>query len=169
MPSKSYISPETPVTWSDSGNTPNELLDLGSLASDAGRVGEQLDLGENARAGIYEWQLVIDGFATAPVVGEVVSLWFAQSDGTNPDGQGVAFADGADAALASTEILRNLKYAGSVRVRSATAGDKLTARGVVALTSRYVVPVVHNQTADALNGTSDYHKVILTPIPNESQ
>lgn len=167
MANKVYINPESAVTWTDSGGT--ETLDLGSLSAAAGRVGDQHDWGTSARAYLYEWTFVISGFDTAPVVGETVDLYFAESDGTNADGAGITFSDTGDAALGSTNILRNLKYAGSVVVRSTTAGDDLVARGVIALTSRYTVPVVHNNTADALLGTADAHKVILTPIPLEVQ
>lgn len=167
MANKVYIAPETSITWTDSGG--DEALDLGGLAADAGRQGDQRDLGAGSRAVLYEWILFIDGFDTAPVVGQTVDLYFAQSNGTEGDGAGVSFSDTGDGALASTNILPNLKLAGSVVVRSTTAADDIVARGVVALTSRYVVPVVHNNTADALLSTSDGHKVILTPVPPEVQ
>lgn len=167
MPNKIYQASETAITWSDAGAT--EVLDLGSLAADAGRVGEQHDRGASSRASLFEWRLKIDGFDTAPVVGETVDLYFAQSDGTYNDGEGITFQDTNDSALGSTNILPNLLYAGSVVVRSTTAGDNITASGVVALTSRYIVPVVHNNTADALLGTADDHWLVLTPIPFEVQ
>ena len=167
MANKLYIAPETAITWLNTGGT--EILDLGGLEANAGRVGEQRDLGAASRSSIYEWTLKIDGFDTAPVVGETVDLWFAQSDGTVADGAGVTFQDGADSALGSVDILSNLQFAGSVVVRSTTAADDIVARGVVALTSRYVCPVVHNNTSDVLLSTADAHQVILTPIPGEIQ
>jgi len=166
MPNKVYIAPETAVTWTDTGG--DELLDLGGLAAAAGRVGEQRDLGSASRSEWYEWRFIIDGFDTAPVVGETIDLYFGSSDGTNGDGP-VTYQDSSDSALSSVNILKNLRYAGSCVVVSTTAGDNLMASGVVRLTSRYVAPVVHNNSADALLSTSDAHKVILTPIPPEVQ
>lgn len=165
MANKVYINAETSIDWSDTGG--DEIMDM-ALAANAGRVGEQRDLGSAARAEWYEWRLFLDGFDTAPVVGETVDLYFAQSDGTYDDGP-VTFQDASDSALASTNLLPNLFFAGSCTVRSTTAADNLTASGVVRLTSRYVVPVVHNNTADALLSTADDHHLILTPIPPEVQ
>jgi len=41
--------------------------------------------------------------------------------------------------------------------------------GTVELSHRYVSPVVHNATADALLSTADAHKFILQPVPDELQ
>lgn len=166
MPNKIYQVPETATVWTDTGG--DKVLDLGSLAADAGRVGAALDRGASARPEIYEWRLKIDGFDTAPVVGESVDLFIAESDGTITDGP-VGFSTSVDEALASVNLLKNLRFIGQVVVRSVTAGDDLVASGRIALSSRYVIPVVHNNTADALLGTSDAHSLTLTPIPPEIQ
>lgn len=166
MPNKIYGATETAVTWTDS--TGDEAITLNNLAAGAGRVGDQLDLGSASRSFLYEWRLVVAGFATAPVVGETVDLYFGQSNGTEGDGA-ITYSDSGDAALVSTDILPNLKYAGSAVVRSTTASDDISASGVISLTSRYAAPVVVNNTADNLEATSNSHKVILTPIPAEVQ
>jgi len=165
MPNKVYINPETAITWSDAGAT--NVIDLGGLSDGAVRVGAQHDLGSSARSDMYEWRLKIDGFDSAPVVGETIDLYFAYadaSDNTLIDGD-VGTSDAAGA----TADLPNLQYAGSVVVQTTTAGDDLVASGIIQIASRYVSPVVHNNTADALLGTSDDHWVYLTPVPAEVQ
>ena len=162
MANKVYIAEETAKTWTDTGG--DYTLDLGSLAADAVRVGAQGDLGAAPRADQYQFKLVIDGFDTAPVVGDTVDLYLAFSDGTYVDGD-VGTADAAG----FTADLPNLMYAGSASVQTITAGDNLIISGLVQITQRYVSPVIHNNTADALLGTADAHKFILTPVPPEVQ
>ena len=162
MANKVYINEETAKTWTDTGG--DYTIDLGSLAADGVRVGAQGDLGAAPRADQYGWKLVIDGFDTAPVVGETVDLYLAFSDGTNVDGD-VGELDAAG----STDDLPNLLFLGAASVQTTTAGDNLIISGVCQITQRYVSPVIHNNTADALLGTADSHKFILTPVPPEVQ
>ena len=162
MANKVYINEETPVTWTDTGG--NYAMDLGSLAADAVRVGAQGDLGAAPRADQYAWKLVITGFDTAPVVGETVDLYLSFSDGTNQDG-----SVGVSDAAGSTVALPNLMFLGAASVQTVTASDSLIISGVVHISQRYVSPVIHNNTTDALLGTADAHKFILTPVPPEVQ
>jgi hypothetical protein len=164
MPNKVYINPEATRTWSDAGTASDETMDLGGLAADAARLGDRWDTGAGARAEWYEWRLIIDGFNTSPVVGESVDAYLAFSDGTNANGN-VGITDGS----LNIEVLPNLQYLGSAVVQSTSVAQSLITSGVVRIASRYVSPVVHNNTVDALNSTSDSHKFILTPIPYEVQ
>lgn len=161
MANKIYTLSETAVVWSV-GGTPD--LDLGGLAADAVRVGQQKDFGAASRAFEYDWHFFMDGFDTAPVVGEDVRIYLAFSDGTNVDGDvGTADAGGA------TVDLPNLLRIGSVVVQTVTAGDNLIASGHVQIFARYVSVVIHNNTADALLGTADAHTFKLIPSPLEVQ
>lgn len=165
MVNKIYINPETTVVWTDTGG--DEPLDLGGLAADAVRSGDIYDLGAGPRAREYEWKLIIDGFDTAPVVGESVDAYLSFSDQATAgreDGD-VGVTDGAGA----TADLPNLLYIGSATVQTTTAADELIVSGRVEITSRYVIPVIHNNTADALLGTADAHRFELTPVPYEVQ
>src|SRR6056300_667358 len=162
MANKVYIAEETAKTWTDTGG--DYTLDLGSLAPDGVRVGAQGDLGAAPRADQYMFKFVVNGFDTAPVVGETVDLYIATSDGNFVDGD-VGTADAAG----FTADLPNLMYLGSASVQTTTASDNLIISGLVNIPFRYVSPVVHNNTADALLGTSDAHKFILTPVPPEVQ
>ena len=162
MANKVYIQEETSKTWTDTGG--DYALDLGSLAADGVRVGAQCDLGAAPRADQYIYKFVVDGFDTAPVVGKTVDLYLAYSDGTFVDGD-----VGTSDAAGFTADLPNLMYVGSASVQTTTAADNLIISGLVNIPFRYVSPVVHNNTADALLGTSDAHKFILTPVPPEVQ
>ncbi len=162
MVNKVYINPETAISWSDAGAT--NVIDLASIAADGVRVGARHDLGASARSEWYEWRLKIDGFDTDPVVGETVDLYIATSDGTDED----ADVGTADAAGATTD-LPNLHFLGSVVVQTTTAADNLVKSGIVRITARYFSPVVHNNTADALLGTTDDHWITFIPIPPEIQ
>ena len=162
MANKIYINEETSKTWTDTAG--DYTMDLGSLAADAVRVGQQGDLGAAPRADMYAWKLVIDGFDTAPVVGETVDLYLSFSDGLYEDGR-----VGTSDAAGSTVQLPNLLFLGAASVQTVTASDKLIISGTCQITQRYVSPVIHNNTADALLGTADSHKFILTPVPAEVQ
>lgn len=160
-----YLKEQTAKTWTDTGG--DYALDLGSLAAAAVRAGGEGDLGASPRARHYRWTLVIDGFDTAPVIGESVDLYLAFShDATQATRDGdLSGTDGAS----STVVLPNLLFLGSVVVQTTTAADEIITSGLVEIGHRYVTPVVHNNTTDALLGTSDAHKFILVPIPDEVQ
>lgn len=162
MANKVYINPETALTWTDSGG--DETMDMGGLAVDGVREGARHDFGAAARSEWYEWRLFIDGFDSAPDLGETVDLYWATSDGTNADGN----ASTTDAA-GSIDSLPNMEYLGSATVETTTAGDNIVVSGYFRFVARYGQPVVHNNTADALLSTSDAHKVIITPVPPEVQ
>lgn len=164
MVNKVYINAETELNWTDTGGT--YTMDLGGLAADAVRVGAQGDLGAFPHSEWYSWRIHIDGFDTAPVVGEKVAIYLAQGRSTTDiDGD----VGSSDAAGATADLPNLLGPIGFATVQTTTAADNLIASGVVRITSRYVSPVIHNDTADALLSTSDAHVFALTPIPPEVQ
>lgn len=166
---KVYINPETAVVWTDTGG--DETLDMGGLAAAAVDMGAYHDLGAAPRSEWYGFEFIIDGFDTAPVVGETVVLWFAQSIATtNFDGNPTTDPGDTTEGTMTLNQTKNLGApAGIAVVYSTTAADELKITGIVRLISRYVAPVVHNNTADALLSTSDAHKVTLWAIPPEIQ
>ena len=174
MPSKSYIAPETSTTWTDSGG--DKLLDLGGLATASAKVGAYLDRQPSgtARADIFEVEVFIDAFVSGggnPTVGNTVDLYFTQSNATTGF-DGVLATDptsSAEGSLTDLDSLPNLLYVGSVTVYQASETLTLKARFVTRLTSRYVAPVIVNRTGRALKSSSDAHKVVLIPIPQEGQ
>lgn len=168
MPNKVYSAPETSTTWTDTGG--DKVMDLGSLAADGLVMGAYLDRGAGSRATKYRYELIIDGFATAPVVGENVVLMFSQSnDGTKFDGQPTTAPEASSEGTITANQAKNCMYVAAATVYSTTAADELQISGEVILSGRYIAPVIHNRTADALLGTSDSHTLELTPLPDEIQ
>jgi hypothetical protein len=162
MANKSYVARETPVVWKDSGG--DLVMTLNNLAAGAGRVGAQKDWGAGSTPKFYSWRFTCQ-FETAPVVGERVELYLSTSDGSEEDGQeGVA-----DAALGSTNSLRNMRPIGGLTVSSTDAAHDMTTSGICMIETRYVCPVIHNNTADNLKATANVSEFTLTPIPDEIQ
>lgn len=162
MANKVYVARETPVVWSDTAG--DLVMTLNNLATGAGRVGAQKDFGGGSTPEWYEWRLTVQ-FATAPVVGETVDIYLSTSDGMEEDGQ----EGEADAALGTTSSLKNMHFIGSLLVTSTDADHDMTASGVCRIVTRYVSPVIRNNTADNLKATNDTSEFTLTPIPPEVQ
>ena len=153
----------TSLTWTDAGG--DNVFDIGGLASDAVRAGASDDLGAGARSEWYRYTLTIDGFDTDPVVDEAVNLYLSFSeDNTAFDGD----LTSSDAASAKV-VLPNLLFLNSAIVQTTTAANELIISGKVRILHRYVQPVIHNATADALLSSSDAHKFVLTPTPPQIQ
>lgn len=165
-----YMLPETSFTWNNTGGGAANLLDLGGLASGALAMGSFQDLGSGARSEIYQFEMFIDGFDTPPIVGETIVLYFSQSNSTtNFDGNPTTDPTVSAEGTITIDQAKNVTLAGIANVYSIVAGDKLKITGTVRLTSRYVSPVVHNNTSDALLSTADNHLITLTPIPPQIQ
>ncbi len=162
MANKIYTAREASTVWSDTAG--NLVMTLNNLAAGVGRVGARKDYGAGSTAKLYSWRLTVQ-FETEPVVPETIGIYLATSDGTEEDGQvGVA-----DAALATEDKLRNLMFIGSLVVDVATVDIDFTASGVCEIPTRYVSPVIFNDTADNLQATNDTGEFTLTPIPGELQ
>jgi hypothetical protein len=164
MANKVYVNQETAITFGDSAQSPDAQITLANLAAGAGRVSAQHDLGSGARAARYKWRMTIQ-FETAPVVGETVYLYASTSDGTDEDGQ----EGTSDAALGSTDSLKNMQLIGALVVTSTDANHDMTASGFVYLLDRYVSIAVHNDTADNLKNSTTANTITLTPSPPELQ
>lgn len=162
MANKQYVARETPIVWSDT--TGDLAITINNLAAGAGRVGARKDFGAGSTAFRYSWRFTCQ-FETPPVVGEVVQIFLATSDGTEEDGQ----VGTADAALSAEDKLKNLYFIGNLIVDVATVDIDFTASGICTIPTRYVSPVIFNDTADNLQATNDTGEFTLTPIPPEVQ
>jgi len=168
MTSKAYISPETVTTWTGSGG--DKVLTLASLAADAVAMGAFQDLGASPRSQDYAFELKIGGFSTAPVIGADVDLYFSQSIATtNFDGNPTTDPAPSTVGTMTTDQLKNLMLVDVAIVPSTSTTDGMKITGVARLTSRYVSPVIHNNTVDALANTATGHSLILIPVPLEAQ
>ena len=160
--SKAYILPEAAITWKNTGGS--ELLTLTSVAAGAGRQGALHDFGTSARSPDFAWRAWVK-FATAPVVGERVKIYWKTSDGTSPDND-----DGTgDIALSAEDKLKNLMYLGAIVVDEASTAPVFVRSNEVYLPHRWGCPVFFNDTADALSATAADHGFSLTPVPVQGQ
>ena len=143
--------------------TPTITLD--SLASSAVRISTQVDRGEGSIETDYRLEVVIDGFASPPVVGQRVSVHIATAHSVPADVDGtigVTDAAGTDASL------KNMIFVVSAIVQTTTQANRLIASAVVSIASQYFSVVVKNDTDDALAGLAS-HRITLIPIADEVQ
>lgn len=170
MPNKVYIVPEAAITWLASGGS--ATFTLTSLGAGAGRQGALYDFGTSARSAEYTWRAWVK-FATTPVVGEVVEMYWKTSDAASGSGGKPDNDDGdGDAAVSAEDKLRNLKFLGAITVDEASTTPVFAASGFLPpewAAHRYGAPVFWNATADALSATAGDHGFALTPVPSEIQ
>jgi len=150
----------TDVTWTSAGGT--ETLTLTSLADGAGRMGEKHDFGATFAARVRV-SLEVD-FNVAPTAGETMDVyWSSSHDDTNYDGE----CTGADAAYDSEADMKRLYYVGSLVASNDT--DPQRASWVFFLPARYGLPVVNNQSGQALTNVGTDQIVTVTPLIDEIQ
>lgn len=145
----------TDVVWTSSGG--DETLNLASLANGDGRAGDEHDFGATFPERV-RISLEVD-FNVAPTAGEVVNVyWSSSHDGTDYDGE----CSGADVAFNSEDDARRLWWVGSLTASNDT--DPQRASWVFFLPARYGLPVVMNQSGQALTSTGTDQVVTVTPL-----
>jgi len=150
----------TTVTWTSSGG--DEVLTLTSLADGNGRAGEEHDFTATFPERV-RIELEVD-FNAAPTAGNTVDVYWASSDdGTDYDGE----CTGSDAAYNSEDDMRRLHYVGSLAASNDT--DPQRASWVFFLPARYGLPVVSNQSGQALTATGTDQIVTVTPLVSQIQ
>ena len=150
----------TTVTWTSSGG--DEALTMTSLADGEGQAGDEHDFGATHAARV-RIELVVD-FNAAPTAGESVDVyWSSSDDGTNYDGE----CTGSDASYDSEDDMRRLHYVGSLIASNDT--DPQRASWVFFLPARYGLPVVSNQSGQALTATGTDQILTVTPLIDEVQ
>ncbi len=158
---KIYARREAAIVWGDSGR--DLVMTLNNLAADAVRVGARKDWAAASTSEWYTWRLTVQ-FETAPVIGETINIYLSWSDGTEEDGQ-LGTADAAG----DTDSLANMKLIGQLIVTSTDTAHDMTASGICRIPTRYVSPVIHNDTVDNLKATANVSEFTLTPIPPDVQ
>jgi hypothetical protein len=145
----------TTVTWTSAGG--DETLTLTSLASGDGRMGDEHDFGATFPERV-RIELVVD-FNVAPTAGLTMDVyWSSSDDGTNYDGE----CSGSDAAYNTEADMARLHYVGSLSASNDT--DPQRASWVFFLPARYGLPVVSNQSGQALTATGTDQIVTVTPL-----
>lgn len=131
------------------------------LTNAAGRVSAQVDLGAAPRPGIYAWSCEVQLQAT-PTQYNTLDIYVA----TAPEGDSTQISGdvgASDAALGDVDMLKNLRYIGSVVVENAAASEKNVASGDIMLTERYVSFVIYNDSGATVNATDSNFQFTLTP------
>jgi len=160
---KVYALPEAAVTFKDSDAT--YTLALNNLANGIGVISDQWDRGTGAKPIKYLMRCVFAFEATHTiVVGSIINVYLATSDGTNIDGT-VGAAAGA---LVANQCL-NLIGPFPVIVDVVAADTKITATFLVEIYSRYVSVGVMNNTADHMAAHDDASLISFTPYTDEIQ
>lgn len=162
MANKIYTASETAITFKESGG--DAVITLINLGFGAGRISAQYDRGAGSKPMRYSWKAKIQ-FETAAVVGELVEIYLAQSDGTYVDGT----LGTSDAAL-TTDKRRNLDLIGVVVADTTSTATDVVASGICYIWQRYFSVGVWNASAgDNLENTANANVIIFTPIPDEVQ
>jgi len=150
----------TSITWTSAGG--DETLDLSSLADGGGRAGDEHDFGATFAPRVHI-QMTLD-FNVAPTAGETVDVYWASSpDGTDYDGE----CTGSDAAYNDENDMKRLHLVGSLICTNDT--DPQRQSWTFFLPARYGLPVVSNQSGQALTATGTDQTVVVTPIIDEVQ
>ena len=130
MANKLYGASETAITFTDSGG--DYTFTLANLGFGAGRISARADKGAGSQATLFKVRGIFQ-FETAPTVGETVDIYISESDGTNADGD----VGTSDAALSDEDVLKNLKFVGSVSAENAAAAETFEASFVANIYERY--------------------------------
>lgn len=145
----------TSVVWTSTGG--NKTITLTSLAHGDGRMGEEHDFGATFPE-LVRVELLLD-FNAAPTAGTVVDVYWSSSvDGINYDGE----CTGADAAYNVEADMMRLHYVGSLAASNDT--DPQRASWLFRLPARYGLPVVSNQSGQALTAIGTDQVVTVTPL-----
>ena len=160
MANEILVKQGTDIVWTSAGG--DEVITLTSLADGDGRMGEEHDFGATFAARV-RISMELD-FNAAPTAGELVDLyWSSSQDGTDYDGE----CTGADAAYNDENDMRRLHWVGSLVCTNDT--DPQRQSWVFFLPARYGLPVVSNQSGQALTATGTDQIITVTPLIDEVQ
>lgn len=160
------INPQTAKTFKGSGG--DVTFTPKNVANGAGRMSARGDLwGTTKGSRCYRLYAELKPGAT-PTIGNTIDIyvvrWNDDSTPGQPDGQ----AGSTDAAISSTDSLRNLLYVGSLQIQAASS-SVVSASWVVEISTRYASVAVWNASGAALTNVDADHLIKLTPIPDEIQ
>lgn len=163
MVSAIYVKQEDTITFKASGGT--AVFTPKAVANAAGRVSAQHDRGAPSSPGRYMMHCETQCQAT-PTVGQTVDVYVAEGLSSSLIAGDVGTSD---AGLSDTDVLRNLRYVGSISVENATADEKFMAVFDVEIRSRYFSVVWWNNTGATLTNDDAEHIVTMVEVPDEIQ
>lgn len=179
MPTENLQKVGTPIVFADttdfsgtaSGLTRTAQIDLTSIANNAARQSDKVDLGAT-RAAAYRVRVGIE-FDVAPTAGTTVEFYWSESfSGTAGTGNtgGASGADGAYKAGEEDEWKKQLTFIGSL-IATADAATVVQYQdvGILMPGDRYGQIVVVNKGGQAFEGDAVEMFVALIPIVDEFQ
>ena len=165
MANKVYVARETTVVFgSEVGD--DVAWSTESITDTNGRQSALHDFGASSMSRIYEYRFHTQAQAT-PTLGEPCELYMKTalvSDGhpDNDDGTG-------DAAVSSSDKLKNLKFLIPALCDEAAANIEFVASGILQLLAREVAFVFLNNLGATITTDDTETKLHLTPAPPEVQ
>jgi hypothetical protein len=179
MPNEILHKNGTPVVFADttdysstnSGFTRTAQLDLTSIANNAARQSDKVDLG-TTRPRLYAVRVGIE-YDVAPTAGNTSEFYWSSSQsvtaGTGNDG-GCSGADGAYKAAEEDEWKRQLIFLGAlISTNDAATTVQYSTVGYFTPPHRYGQIVYVNKSGQALEGDAVEMFVALIPITDEIQ
>lgn len=166
MANESYLQKGAPLLISGAAGA-DYAWSVEGIASAAGRVSAQIDLGAAPRPDEFEWSCEVQ-FQATPTQGLGLELYRAgapDSDATQIDGD----IGNIDAALGDVDMRRNLRAIGYVVSENAAAGEICVASGTFRHTNRYLSLVAYNGSGASVNATDTNFVFILRPIYYQGQ
>lgn len=160
MANESYIASGTALSINGEFGA-DYAWSVEGLTNAAGRVSAQVDLGAAPRPGIYAWSCEVQ-FQATPTQYNTLDIYVA----TAPEGDSTQISGdvgASDAALGDVDMLKNLRYIGSVVSENAAASEKCVASGDILLTERYVSFIAYNDSGATVNATDSNFQFTLTP------
>ncbi len=163
--SKAYVLDETALKINGEAGA-DYAWSVEGLATNAGRVSAQIDLGSGARAGMYQWNAYCF-WQASPTQYKTLDFYHASAptilSSLIPGDIGAS-----DAALGDVDQLKNLSRFGMIVAEEADT-TKMSGSGVIWLPHRYVSLVTYNQGGASINATDSNFLFYLTPYSIQGQ
>ena len=160
----------TAKKWTSSGG--DHVLTGTSLASGSGRAGDKsatgdiLDATKGLAALLEVW--VTTKVQAAPTAGNTVDLYLSFSDSATAGTDNPGNLSGADAALGNVDLLPQMVFVGSVVMSNSAGTGAQQQRFLVQPQDQYVIPVLVNNSGQALSATGTDTAVWITPWYQQS-
>lgn len=166
MANETYVKTGTALLFNGEAGA-DVAFSMEGVATAAGRVSAQKDLGASPRSYMFYWSCEAQ-FQATPTQGLGIELYVAgapDADATQIDGD----IGNADAALGDVDMRRNLKFIGNVISENAAASEVCVASGVFEHHMRYLSIVGYNASGATTNATDSAFRFDLTPIYYQGQ
>ena len=165
LPDYTFLESGVPITWKASGG--DKAITLTSLANNSYRQGEKSPSLIDATRGMPEVlniRLESSVAAQTTATGKEIKLFIAESDHATSSVQNPGNLTGLDEVLNyGAEVVSQLNYAGSLVVASGLTTAVQRQRFDYFPVCPYIIPVVHNDTGQALGSTAGDHQIVMTP------